>query len=219
MSAFDEKLRDMAHRDSVPLPEGYDEMLQELYGSLAEDDGTIRKQACSGKRRKLPRLLAAAAIVALMAASMAVGALAFSSETVVEIPVPAEQESVTLDELGLTLILPDTWKGKYTMEKSEFGNYQLYINSIHEANRDQWGGGILFYILEIQEVLTPEQIEDSEWNYAANRYLFATKDSTYLLYYASDVQWNPSDPAQEAEYRQMMQEISQIRIVVDRVLA
>ena len=220
MSTFDNKLREMAHRDRVPLPDGYDEMLQDLYRSLAPEEpaGPPRKERMM-KRRIFPRLIAVAAIVALMAASMAVGALAFSTETVVEVPV--EQETLTLEELGLTLILPDSWKGQYTLEKTTPRQYNLFINPIREKTEASWGvpGGMLFCILEIDEVLTAEDIQNSQWSFAANRYLFATQDCTYVLYYASDVQWDPSDPEQEALYQKMAYEIKEIRIVVDNVLS
>lgn len=170
---------------------------------------------------RLKRVLMLAAVVALMVCSFTVGALAFSTESVVEVPVPVEQESVTLDELGLTLIFPDSWKGKYTLEKTTRFEYNLFINSIREETEAVWDvpGGMLFCILEIDEVLTPDQVQESEWNFAANRYLFATEDSTYLLYYASDVQYDWNDSEQEALYRQMESEIKDIRIVVDNALA
>lgn len=168
---------------------------------------------------RLKRVLMLSAVVVLMVCSFTAGAVAFSTETVVEVPV--EEESVTLDELSLTLILPDSWKDEYTLEKTRTGEYNLFINSIREKTEASWGvpGGMLFYILEIDEVLTPEQVQESEWNFAANRYLFATRDSTYLLYYASDVQWDWTDPEQETLYRQMQSEIKDIRIIVDHALA
>lgn len=168
---------------------------------------------------RVKRVLILAAVIVLMACSFTVGALAFATETVVEVPV--EQESVTLDELGLTLIFPDSWKGQYTLEKTTPFEYNFFINFIREKTEASWGapGGMLFCILEIDEVLTPEDVQNSEWNFAANRYLFATRDSTYLLYYASDVQYDRNDPEQEALYRKMESEIKDIRIVVDNALA
>ncbi|MGM9662367.1 MAG: hypothetical protein ACI3WR_04675 [Oscillospiraceae bacterium] len=65
-------------------------------------------------------------------------------------------------------------------------------------------------------VMTADQVENSQWNYAANRYLFATQDCTYLLYYASDVQFPPD---MEEEYRQLEAGIQDIRMIVDRLLA
>ena len=54
-----------------------------------------------------------------MICSGAVGAIAFSSETIVE--VPAEQETIELEAIGLTLILPDSWEGKYGVEMDADG--------------------------------------------------------------------------------------------------
>ena len=65
------------------------------------------------------KIAAFAAVVALMVCSGAVGAIAFHRETVVE--VPANQETIELEAIGLTLILPDSWKGKYTVEMDADG--------------------------------------------------------------------------------------------------
>ena len=72
-----------------------------------------------GRQRRqkwLRRFSAAAAVVALMVCSGAVGAIAFGKETIVEVPV--EPETITLADIGLTLILPDEWKGQYGVELS-----------------------------------------------------------------------------------------------------
>lgn len=54
-----------------------------------------------------------------MVCSFCVGAFAFARETVVEVPI--EQETLTIEELGLTLILPDSWKGRYALMQDELG--------------------------------------------------------------------------------------------------
>ena len=84
------------------------------------------------RRRKtaLRRLAALAAVIALMAVSFTTGALAFSRETVVE--VPAERETLVLEELGLTLILPDSWKGQYQLVEWE-GQYVVVCPQVREA--------------------------------------------------------------------------------------
>ena len=46
-----------------------------------------------------------------MMCSFGVGAVSFAKETIVEVPV--DQEAIPIDEIGLTVILPDEWKGKY----------------------------------------------------------------------------------------------------------
>ena len=122
-----------------------------------------------GVRRRmtaLRRLAALAAVIALMAASFTTGALAFSRETVVE--VPAERETLVLEELGLTLILPDSWKGLYELVEWE-GQYVVVCPQVREASlaqaraewaaggmewpeeldRNPFSGGMLFYIFSI----------------------------------------------------------------------
>ena len=69
---------------------------------LVEEARYLRYRRGGGLRR----FLAVAVAAALMAASFTVGALAFSRE------VPAEQETIELPGIGLTLILPDSWKGR-----------------------------------------------------------------------------------------------------------
>ena len=78
--------------------------------------------------------LAAAAVLALMAASFTVGALAFSRE------VPVEQETIELPGIGLTLILPDSWKGRYEVEKDERESWcRVYARSVLEKTRNGEG--------------------------------------------------------------------------------
>ena len=67
----------------------------------------LPRYAALERRKRLRRLLATAAVLVLMVSSFGAGALAFSRETVVE--VPAELETVTLAEIGVTLLLPDSW--------------------------------------------------------------------------------------------------------------
>lgn len=233
MSAFDDKLRDMAHQDNVPLPEGYGEMLQNVYASLAQKNGESTKRERTIRRRILPRLLAAAAIVALMAASMAVGALAFSAETVVEVPVPVEQEALTLDELGLTLIFPDSWKERYVVVEDVFEPYDspmwtVCVKSIYDAgDTDEWGTpytGMLFVVFQCADTpLSREEFEEDSGISGIGRYLLATENGTYAILYATDIQFDTSDPAKterySTEYNSMSSEMKDIRIMVDNALA
>lgn len=159
------------------------------------------------------RLLAAAAVLALMAASFTVGALAFSRE------VPVEQETVELPDIGLTLILPDSWKGGYVVNMSEDASEcEVYIKSIYEQEGEWKGTGYLFRIGKAYDrPMTPEEL--NEISPVPCRYLFSTSNATYSLNYASDVQWNVNDSEQEQLYRQMQREVSQIRFLVDGVLS
>ena len=171
------------------------------------------------RKRGVRQLVAIAATVALMVCSFTVGALAFAKETIVEVPV--EQETITIEEIGLTLILPDSWKGKYAFEQdNDFKEYHVYNPAIREAmggdSETLLSGGMLFYLKLWDEQLTKEQVDaGGEWDYAGCRYVMTTKDGTYLLYYASDVQFTQETMD---EYRQMESEISDIRFVVDNAL-
>lgn len=171
------------------------------------------------RKRGVRQLVAIAATVALMVCSFTVGALAFAKETIVEVPV--EQETITIEEIGLTLILPDSWKGKYAFEQdNDFKEYHVYNPAIREAmggdSETLLSGGMLFYLKLWDEQLTKEQVDaGGEWDYARCRYIMTTKDGTYLLYYASDVQFTQETMD---EYRQMESEISDIRFVVDNAL-
>ena len=81
------------------------------------------------QKKGFGRLIAVAAVIALMACSFCAGAVAFAKEVVVE--VPAEQEIIEIEEIGLTLILPDSWKGKYAFEQdNDFKEYYVYNPAI-----------------------------------------------------------------------------------------
>ncbi len=171
------------------------------------------------RKRGIRQLVAIAATIALMVCSFTVGALAFAKEAIVEVPV--EQETITIEEIGLTLILPDSWKGKYAFEQdNDFKEYYVYNPAIREAmggdSETLLSGGMLFYLKLWDEQLTKEQVDaGGEWDYARCRYVMTTKNGTYLLYYASDLQFTQETMD---EYRQMESEISDIRFVVDNAL-
>ena len=174
------------------------------------------------RRQKIARnfAAAAAALAVMVGGGFGLGATVFAQEIEVPVEVPVEPESVTLEDLGITLIFPDSWKGNYAVEKDELGTYNIYIPSIRDDFPPDIGGG-LCYICLWPEQITKEEHENSggEWNYAHNRYIMTTKDGTYLLYYASDVQYDPSDEEDAELYQKMFNEISQIRFVVDNALA
>lgn len=167
----------------------------------------------------LRRFAAVAAVAALMVCSFSVGAAAFAKEIVVEVPV--EQETIEIEELGLTLILPDDWEGRYALERTDNGEYHVYHPAIREAmggsREEPLSGGMLFYILLWDEQLTKDQVDaGGEWSFARCEYIMTTKDGTYLLYYAGDVQF--TEETME-EYRRMESEIPNIRFVLDNALA
>ncbi len=204
---------------------------------LIQQAGQTPNYAGRRRRTALRRLTALAAVVALMAASFTTGALAFSRETVVE--VPAERETLELQELGLTLILPESWKGLYELVEWE-EQYVVVCPEIREAvleqTRAEWAaegwewpeeldrnpftGGMLFYIFGIPGALTPEQVWESDWGDLVHitevRYLLATEERTYLLCHASDAQCTPET---SELYGRLEGGIRDIRVVVDHILA
>ncbi len=182
---------------------------------LVQQAEQIPNYARQHRRKGFTRFSAIAAVLVLMVCSFTVGAVAFSRE------VPVEQEIIEIEEIGLTLILPDSWKGKYAFEQdSDFKEYYVYNPAIREAmggnSETPLSGGVLFYVKLWDEQLTKEQVDaGGEWNYARCEYIMTTQNGTYLLYYASDVQFTTETME---EYRQMESEISEIQFVVGNVL-
>lgn len=170
-------------------------------GRLVEGTSRLRRKGSGGPRR----ILAAAAVAALMAVSFTAGALAFAREA----------PTIELPEIGLTLILPDSWKDLYGVEVNE-GVTWVYVKPIRE--KDPVWGGTLFYVdRSYDRPMTPEELYDI--SPVPCRYLFSTEKGTYSINYASDVQWNTEDPDQDALYHRMMSESEQIRFIVDGVLS
>ena len=167
--------------------------------------------------KKIRAFTGIAAAIALMACSFSAGAFAFAREVVVE--VPAKQEMAVLEDINLTMYLPNSWEGKYSVVKHE-QNYIVYNKQAKKASgaKDPFDSGVLFYIVKYKGSMTPERFEKNGLDFTGYRYLFSTKDSTYILHYPGDVQWHPSNPEQEAAYQQMAAEIEDIRFVVENVL-
>lgn len=199
------------------------EQLSEHIGNiddrLVQQAEHIPNYARQRRQKGFKRFTAIAAVIALMVCSFTVGAVAFAKEIVVEVPV--EQETIELKEIGLTLILPDTWKGKYALEyDADFKEYYIYNPDIREAmggnSETLLSGGMLFYLKLWDEQLTKEQVDaGGEWSFAKCEYIMTTQNGTYLLYYASDMQFTPETMD---EYRQMESEISDIQFVVGNVI-
>lgn len=171
-----------------------------------------------GHPKKVRPRIPVMAVLILAACGLCIGAFVLLRPTS-ENP-DTQQETVTLDEIGLTLIFPDSWNGKYSIAEND-RNYVIYNTQIREAvskGIDAFDGGVLFYIVCYEEVMTPEQFVENGYDYTGYRYLFSSDDSTYILYYASDVQWDTQDPEQEAVYTQMVSEIKDIEFIVDAAL-
>ena len=184
---------------------------------LVEQAEKIPNYRQQHRYQTIRRYMTAAAAFVLMVCSFSAGAFAFARESVIEVPI--EQETITLEEINLTMILPDDWKGKYSVEKNG-QNYIVYHPQIREGFGKEiaFTGGILFYIVCHGESMTPEQFVENGYDFTGYRYLFSTSDKTYILYYPGDVQWNPENPEQETEYLGMAAEIKDIKFVVDNIL-
>lgn len=151
-----------------------------------------------GKKRSVRRMLAAAAVAALMACSFAIGAFALNGDP----------EIIELKDAGITLILPDDWKGKYICESDENGAI-VYQKATYESKGDWKGAGILFYVNKV------EGTRPMDYEYPMPGYTIASIDGvTYFLALASDVQYDPEEKDVAEEYAEMRDEIQNIQILL-----
>lgn len=183
---------------------------------LVQQAERIPDYALRHRRKRIRRLCAAAAVLALMISSFSLGATVFARE------IPAEQETLELEGVELTLILPDSWAGLYSVERYNSSNYVVYNTRIREAvseGIDMFDGGVLFYIVCYDEAMTEEQFVENGLDFTDYRYILATRDKTYILHYASDVQYNPEDEEQVSIYNKMDSEIKDIQFIVSDVFA
>ena len=169
------------------------------------DDELVRQgerrpesDAGGGRRKGIRRILSVAVVAALMVCSFALGAFAMNGEP----------EMIEIEDAGITLILPDSWKGKYTCEY-EGDRVIVYQTATHESDGEWSGGGLLFVVDETDRPL-PMDYEFPMPGYV----LASTGGVTYFLTLASDVQYDPQDEKRAEEYRRMYDEIGDIRILL-----
>ena len=195
---------------------------------LVQQAENIPNYAQQRRNKLLKRLAGMAAVLVLMACSGAVGALAFSRETVTE--VPAQQEQVTLREIGVTLLLPDSWKGRYEVIKDTFAPYgttmwEFCVRSVYDARTPVDGLDGVFYRGTLFTVLQCADYSMSAEEFAQGslagigQYLFATQDATYAVLYAGDIQFDPADAAQQEDWYAMAQTAGNVRFVLSDILA
>lgn len=244
---FDRLLWEMAHREEVPIPPGLDERLEKLYLRLEQAESEKDGQPGRRKMFTTARVAALAAVLALCLASMALGALAFSTERVteVEVEVPVEQEVIVLEDIGISLILPDGWRDRYVITPQKSGSgCHVYVKMIYdwcvdvgeidpELGELDPGFGHLFSVTHCSDTpMTPEEFYG--WMGHTSTYLLSTEDGTYCAGYPSDVQY-PLEPiypprvaeqttpeqvaAMAEEYLAMEQEIADIQIVLNHIQA
>ncbi len=195
---------------------------------LVQQAENIPDYAQQRRKKLLKRLAGMAAVLVLMACSGAVGALAFSRETVTE--VPTQQEQVTLREIGVTLLLPDSWKGRYEVIEDTFAPYgttmwEFCVRSVYDARTPVDGLDGVFYRGTLFTVLQCADYSMSAEEFAQGslagigQYLFATQDATYAVLYAGDVQFDPADAAQQEDWYAMAQTAGNVRFVLSDILA
>ena len=193
----------------------FSEHIGNIDDRLVQQAEIIPNYALEHRRKRIRQFLTAAAVLVLMISSFSVGAIAFARE------VPVEQETLELEGVDLTLILPNSWAGQYSVDK-DGQNYVVYNPQIRKSvskGIDMVDGGVLFYIVCYEESMTEEQFIENGLDYTAYRYILATKDKAYILYYASDVQYDPADEEQVSTYSKMESEIKDIQFVVSNVFA
>lgn len=176
----------------------------------------LRNFQARRRNRMIMRLAAGAAVAVLMLGSFAAGASVFAREA-------AEPEMVLLDEIGLTLILPDDWKGNYEVEMNEMEGgylYTFYDSRIHGQGGEWADGGALFYIGAYGDrPMTQEEME------AANvldgavpyQYLCSTRNTNYIMVDVTDMQYDPGDAEMAKGYGELIGGIEDIRFVLEDV--
>ena len=161
--------------------------------------------------RTVRRVLSIAAVIALMACSFVVGAFAFPKEPEA-IYVEKEQEIITIGDSGITLILPDEWKGKYGYELHE-NNLTVYHLATRESFRESYGdeasGGDLFRVFCLNERFPMDYV----FPYPGFT-ISITDTNTYVLSFPSDVQFNPEDSEATADYMKLSADVSDVEIVM-----
>ena len=163
------------------------------------------------RRQKIARnfAAAAAALAVMVGGGFGLGATVFAQE----IEVQVEPETITFEDMGVTLILPDSWRGQYGVDS----NGSVYALGA----RDEYNPAVLFWIDLYPEQLTKDEFDNTQgpWNIVPSVYLMTTADGTYCLHCASDVQYDPRDEEAAENYVSMYQEIPQIRLVLDKAMA
>ncbi len=196
---------------------------RELADRIGNMDGYLIQQAenlpdygARHRKKWAVRIASGVAVLALAVGSFTAGAVVFAKEAVVE------QEMVTLEEIGLTLLLPDTWKGNYSVEVGEMEGgylYTFYDNTIHGQGGEWTESGALFFIGTYGDMPMTEAEMDAEHHHAyAYEYLFSTRTTNYIMVSVSDMQYDPGDSAMASHYETLVQSIPDIRFVLDDVL-
>ena len=158
--------------------------------------------------RSFKRLTSIAAVLALMAASFAVGVFALGGEPEI-VYIEKEQEFIKVGDSGISLILPDAWKSKYDYSYEPNLRFNAFIEVYHPAT-----GGLLFWIERNADAVVPLDYLD---NFEPRRGFIVAIAETYT--YAFGIPWwdmeiDAGDSAALAEYEELRGGIESIEIVM-----
>jgi len=200
----------------------------EIEDRLVEQAEPVRNFMKERRKRNIGRLLAIAAVLVLMVGSFSAGALVFAKETIVEIPV--EQERVNLEEIGLTLLVPQEWRGKYEVIEGSFGTdnstmWEFCVKSVYDSetpvgNTEEVYRGTLFYVYQYADysISALDFIKELPAEQAGQiKYLFATEKATYVMRYADGNQYDPENAVQKEEYLALEQSVQNLQFVLPSI--
>lgn len=153
-----------------------------------------------GRRRRTGRLrrtLALMAAAVLMTASFAAGALSGDRGP----------ETIPIPETGLTVVLPESWRGKCGYELQD-GTLGVYLRAARTGEGLDEAG----YLFTVE---CHEGSCDPASDFAARQYVIAsTPKETYFLILPSDVQYDPNDAAVAREYQKLSQQIGDVQVLL-----
>ena len=205
----------------------FSERIGDLDDRLIEQAQTVPNFARQRRRAVWKRAVSLAAVIALMVCSGAVGAVAFGRETSRE--ESAQRETVELAEIGVTLVLPESWAGKYRVVQGTFEPYgspmwEVCVRSVYDARVPLGSSGGLFYRGTLFTVFQCADHSLSAEEFAQGslagigQYLFATQNATYAVLYAGDIQADPAHKEQLAEWQAMAQTVREVQFLLTDVL-
>ena len=175
---------------------------------LAENVGNIDQRLIEGagqapnygRRRRTGRLrrtLALAAAAVLMTASFAAGAMSGDRGP----------ETIPIPETGLTVVLPESWRGKCGYELQD-GSLGVYLRAARTGEGLDEAG----YLFTVE---CHEGSCDPAAEFAARQYVIAsTPKETYFLILPSDVQYDPNNAAVAREYLELYQQIGEVQVLL-----
>lgn len=175
---------------------------------LAENMGNIDQRLVEsaertpnyGRRKRKSRIRRTLALVAaavLMTASFAAGALSGGRGP----------ETIPIPETGLTVVLPESWRGKCGYELQD-GSLGVYLRAARTGEGLDEAG----YLFTVE---CHEGSCDPAAEFAARQYVIAsTPQKTYFLILPSDVQYDPNNAAVAQEYLNMSQQIWEVQVLL-----